>query len=262
VRALSVPLVGFLILSFVVVGSASGLAAGQSRVAASPASLSNFGTTVSSSNWAGYAVEAGSKFTKVSGSWVEPSVVGSCPTTARYASIWVGIDGYASKTVEQLGTDADCSGGSAVYYAWYEMYPAASVNIATLTIHPGDHISASVTVSGAQFTLKMSDTTTRGTFSIHKTGSGLAQSSAEWIVEAPEICTPGCTLTHLNDFGKVRFTAAEATTGGTLSPVSAFTTGGGPFQITMTNGAGTKVHALPSALGTTGETFTVTWKSA
>jgi hypothetical protein len=258
----SVALIGVLALSFTVVGSLPGIAAGSPHSVSGPVSFVTLGSKTSSSNWAGYAVESGSKFTEVSGSWIEPTVVGSCPTSARYASMWVGIDGFTSQTVEQLGTDADCVAGSAEYFAWYEMYPAASVNIGTLTIHAGDHISASVTVSGSTFTLKISDTTTGKTFSIHKNGSGVAQSSAEWIVEAPEICTPTCRLTHLNDFGKVQFSGAEAATGGTLSPVSSFTSGGGPFQIRMTNGAGTKTRALTGALGATGESFTVTWKSA
>ena len=46
-----------------------------------------------------------------------------------YAAFWVGLDGYTSKSVEQLGTDSDCTNvNSPSYYAWYEMYPAASVN--------------------------------------------------------------------------------------------------------------------------------------
>src|SRR5262245_7033344 len=62
-------------------------------------------TNSTSSNWSGYAVTGG-RYTSVSASWTEPSV--SCSGTA-YSSFWVGLDGDTSGTVEQTGTDADCS---------------------------------------------------------------------------------------------------------------------------------------------------------
>ena len=59
------------------------------------------GSSYYSSNWSGYAVtgSAGS-VTSPSGSWTVPAVTGSRFTTA-YAAFWVGIDGFASNTVEQ-----------------------------------------------------------------------------------------------------------------------------------------------------------------
>ena len=71
-------------------------------------------TNSSSSNWSGYAV-TGSRFTSVSASWTEPTA--RCSGTA-YSSFWVGLDGDTSNTVEQTGTDADCSGSAPQYYAW------------------------------------------------------------------------------------------------------------------------------------------------
>lgn len=55
----------------------------------------------------------------------------TCPShSAQYASFWVGIDGYSSGSVEQLGTHSDCVGkGRASYYAWWEMYPASSFSM-------------------------------------------------------------------------------------------------------------------------------------
>src|SRR3989442_400739 len=61
-----------------------------------------------------------------------------------YSSVWVGIDGYQSNSVEQIGTEQDIINGQPVYSAWYEMYPKWSVNL-PMTIHAGDSISASVT---------------------------------------------------------------------------------------------------------------------
>ena len=68
-----------------------------------------------STNWSGYA--ATGRFTSVSATWTEPA--GHCTSATRYASFWVGLDGFNSNTVEQTGSDVDCSGGSPVYYSWY-----------------------------------------------------------------------------------------------------------------------------------------------
>src|ERR1035437_4462946 len=81
------------------------------------------GRDVTSGNWGGYAV-TGTKgsVTDVKASWVVPAIVGNCPSTNQYSSFWVGIDGYSSNTVEQIGTDSDCVNSKPVYYAWYEFY--------------------------------------------------------------------------------------------------------------------------------------------
>jgi len=215
---------------------------------------------VTSQNWAGYAVN-GATFNDVQGTWTQPAVVGSCTSAARYASFWVGIDGYSSTTVEQIGTDSDCTGGHASYYAWYEMFPANSVTISSLTIHPGDVLTAQVKVSGTSFTLSLKDATSKQSFSIKKTSASATKSSAEWIAESPEICSTTCSLAKLNNFGTVHFTNCEAATGAGLLPISSFTGSSGPHEITMTNSAHTKDRAVPSALGSTGKSFSITWKS-
>lgn len=81
-------------------------------------------TTVTSSNWAGYvATGASGTSTSASANWTEPA--GRCTGRGgKYAAFWVGIDGYTSPTVEQIGTEVDCSGFYPRYYAWYEVYPA------------------------------------------------------------------------------------------------------------------------------------------
>ncbi len=143
--------------------------------------------TVNTLNWSGYAAEtnlstpASNAVSAVSGSWTVPTVTGK---TNAYSSIWVGIDGYSSSSVEQLGTEQDTSkSGATTYYAWWEMYPNPSVKITSMTISPGDSISASVTYSAA-YTLQITDNTTGQSFST--TQSATAQRySAEWIVEAP-----------------------------------------------------------------------------
>ena len=104
-------------------------------------------TLTTSSNWSGYAAEtnlsnpSSGAVTSVSGTWQVPTVTGSGRGIA-YSSVWVGIDGYSSSTVEQIGTEEDVSGSTPSYYAWYEMYPNASVTLTGVPIAPGDQISA------------------------------------------------------------------------------------------------------------------------
>src|SRR6266567_7754211 len=85
-----------------------------------------------STNWSGYAATTGT-YTSVSASWTEPT--GICSGSAKYSSFWVGLDGYSSSSVEQTGSEVDCSGSRPVYYAWYEMYPTPSFSYSS-TVRP------------------------------------------------------------------------------------------------------------------------------
>ena len=67
------------------------------------------------------------------------------------------------------------------------------------------------------------------------------RSSAEWIVERPQV---NGVLSSLTNFGPVGFSGATATTTG--APESISTLGG--HSIAMTNAAGTDLLALPGAL--------------
>jgi hypothetical protein len=92
----------------------------------------------------------------------------------------VGIDGYNDQTVEQTGTDSDCDGSNRPsYYAWYEFYPEPSFTISSLTITPGDMMSAKVTYNGSEFTTMITDETTGKSFTKSATVSGAKRSSAE-----------------------------------------------------------------------------------
>jgi hypothetical protein len=219
--------------------------------------------TVASTNWSGYAVQGAGKFTDARGSWKEPTATCNS-SSAQYASFWVGIDGYSSNSVEQLGTDSDCTGrGRAAYYAWYEMYPANSISLSTTKypVKPGDTLTAEVSVNGSSFTLTLKSSE-GWTFSTTQSGSGLAQSSAEWIAESPELCGRSCTLAQLADFGTVNFTGAEAAlNAGADQPLSAseFTADSGPHDIIAEANRRT-VKAVPSALTTGGTAFSIAWQ--
>lgn len=85
--------------------------AGAARRAGQLSDPGGQNTSVSSSIWAGYAVTgAAGSFTSVSASWTQPTA--SCAAGSQYTAFWVGLDGYASKTVEQIGTEADCTGAN------------------------------------------------------------------------------------------------------------------------------------------------------
>ena len=218
-------------------------------------------SAITSSNWSGYAVSTSAgAVTDVKGSWIEPAL--QSPSAANtYSAFWVGIDGYSSGTVEQIGTDLDTNAsGNAVYYAWYEMYPSSPVEL-SMTIHPGDQISGEVKYTGSnKFTLTLTDVTTNTTFSTSQTLKSAKELSAEWIAEAP---SSSKGVLPLADFGAVSFSAASATISGTTGPIdSKAWPSGNPIAITMVGSSGTE--AYPSSLVDTSGTsaFSVSYAAA
>ena len=93
----------------------------------------------------------------MSGSWVVPTANSS---TSGYSAFWIGLGGASSTStaLEQVGTESDHVNRRATYVAWYELVPAARQPLA-LTIHPGDHVAAKVTVHGT--TVRSRSPTTR-----------------------------------------------------------------------------------------------------
>jgi Peptidase A4 family len=219
--------------------------------------------TVESENWSGYAV-TGTGFTKATGSWTVASV--NCTKTPNtYAAFWVGIDGYSSATVEQTGTLVICEGTRAIYYAWYEFYPAGSVEITSVPVSPGNEISAEVSYNGTEFTTTITNVTTGASFSKNGRVRGAARSSAEWIAEAP-CCTSSGGVLPLADFGTSFFGEGHtgitdtnfATETSTSGAISAF--GSDVQVIDMVSSSGAS-EAVPSALTSSGTSFQVAWKS-
>lgn len=217
-----------------------------------------------STNWSGYAVYSSStkktqneSWTYVEGTWTVPKVSGT--GVNAYSSIWVGLDGYTSNTVEQLGTEQDTSAtGTATYSAWYELYPKMPVTI-PYDVNPGDSITASVTYNGKSFLLSMTDYGSAGTeqwsFTVTQKCPNAKRSSAEWIVEAP---WSGSVL-PLANFDKATFTGARAasSSSGGLKPISTFAN---HDRIDMVSSTGV-TKATTSELGNTGDSFTVTWNA-
>ena len=237
------PLLGSGVISFAQAAPAAASAVSAPAMITSGGQIRSHLTTVTSTNWAGYAVTGG-PFTSVVGTWTQPSV--KCTSGDQYSSMWVGLDGYSSSTVEQTGTEADCDGKSAEYYAWYEMYPANPVVYAN-SVKPGDSMTASVTFSGTStFTLTVKDTTQGWSKTSVKSLAGAARSSAECIVEAP---SSGGVL-PLADFGTTGFSSCVVDGTSIMSQ--------NPILIDMESANGT-LEAQTTA--TSGSGFSVKWVS-
>lgn len=207
---------------------------------------------VQSTNWSGYA-DTGSNFSQAAGSWSEPHA--SCSRGTSYAAFWVGIDGYSSNSVEQDGTLIECFQRTAFQYSWWEMYPTNDIQVVGQSVAAGDSISASVLRSGNTYTLSVTDSThSANSFTTMQTCSGCANSSAEWIAEAP-CCTSSGGILPLANFGTWTDSGATVTEGSTSGVISSFT----DDEITMIDNSGL-VKAQPGSLNGSGNGFNVTWK--
>jgi hypothetical protein len=209
-------------------------------------------TDVDSTNWAGYA-DTSETFTKVTGTWSEPTVTCSGDTT-ELAAFWVGIDGFSSDSVEQDGTLAECYFGSLYQFSWWEMYPTNDIQVVGESVAAGDSISASVVRSGTSYALKVTDSThTANSFSTTQTCSNCANSSAEWIAEAPSGSSGVYPLAKFSPWTEANATVATTTSSGVISTYP-------NDKITMVSSSG-NVEAETSALNSAGNGFTVTWEA-
>jgi Peptidase A4 family len=198
-----------------------------------------------STNWSGYVVSGTGAYTTVSASWTQPAV--NCAATpSGFSAFWVGLDGNGSNTVEQTGTEANCSRGSASYAAWYEMFPKRSFGYPN-KVEAGDHFSASVTAGArGKFQLTLTDTTQGWSQTVTRKRRSARRISAEVIAEAPG------TRKHvlpLSDFVSIGFSGASVD--GSLLTNST----PGIEPLTMAEGA--TVKATPSSLS--GGAFSVSW---
>jgi hypothetical protein len=236
---------------------ATGLPASSLRVArrfAADDSLRGMGM-VGAYNWSGYAATgANGSVSYVEGTWTVNAVTGS---SGEYVAVWVGIDGFDSSTVEQLGTLAYITSSGfgrhattvAEYYAWVEMYPAG-MQIVGGAVQAGDTITASVQwAGGTSYKLYMVDNNPRTGWTygpVAWTGSSSAeQNSAEWIVEAP---SSGRGILPLADFGTESFSQCNATIAGQNGGANGIIGDFGSIleDITMVSEFGNRAMAVPS----------------
>jgi len=179
------------------------------------------------------------------------------PTVAQstsahtYSSSWVGIDGYSSNTVEQIGTEQEWTSAGPVYYAWFEMYPKFAYRINNFPVAAGDTITAEVSyVGNSNYLLTITNNTQNLTFSIKQKSGSATRRSVEWVEEAPY---SGGVL-PLANFGTVQFSNCYATVSGYTGPISSWTND----AITMQTSGGV-IKAAPSTLSPDGAGFSVIW---
>lgn len=199
-----------------------------------------------SSNWSGYAI-TGSGFTSATGSWTVPTVTAT--KKASYSSTWVGIDGFNNSSLIQTGTEQDWYSGKAHYRAWWEILPAAETVISTITVHAGDHFTASVTSNGGgRWTITITDTSTGQSFSTVQSYSGPG-ASAEWIQEAPTVGGRIATLAH---YGTTAFDSGTVNGGAPhLTPSDGGAMNQRGIQVSTPSNPDTDTDGFAAAYGST-----------
>jgi hypothetical protein len=241
---------------------AMAVTAAAALVGASQARGATTDQAVVSQNWAGYEAAASTtdqRFSKVSGSWVQPNA--DCSSGQGDAAFWVGLGGGndGAQGLEQVGTEIDCSsGGQGESHAWYELIPAAPVDL-DVAVKPGDHISASVSVDGNDVTVSLTNKTTGKSTTRNLTTDNIDVSTAEWIAEAPSQCgsESGCTPVTLANFGSVAFSNASATANGHTGSISDSQWSSAPLQLSAADG--TSGGATPGSLSSDGSSFSVAY---
>ena len=222
-------------------------------------------TQVKYTNWSGYADSGSSEdYSKVSSSWTQPKITCNPEISGyQFTVFWLGIDGFSNGTVEQGGTEAYCYGGEGPYYGtWWEHYPVNDIQAVGTTVKAGDKITASVVRSGTKYTVKVTDATTTGNSFTHSftcTASACADTSAEWIAEAPGGDNTARGLYPLAKFAPWTNSNSAVANPSTSGTIKSFP----DDEITMVSASNTStVKAKPGALNSAGTAFTVTWKNA
>ncbi len=201
-----------------------------------------------STNWGGYVAAtnlnspAQGSVSAVYGSWIVPTI--KAASTSTYSAFWIGIDGYSSSSVEQIGTAHDWANGSVQSYAWFEMYPGGSYGINGFPLNPGDVISASVVYTGSGiFVMTLNNNTQKVSFTVptsYTTSLSAQRSCAEWIIEAPYYNG----ILPLANFGTGYMLGGSATINGVTGPIN-----NGSWAYTglnmVTNSGATKAATSP-----------------
>jgi hypothetical protein len=175
-----------------------------------------------SNNWSGYnqgLLEKGKTFSSVSGTWTVPTASPHKAKEAEYSSTWVGIGGGCLNTtcsvtdnsLIQAGTEQDvAANGKRSYYAWYELIPAPSTQVA-LKVAPGNKITVSLKQSSpGLWSIVIRNVSTGKSWST-STPYPSTMATAEWIEETPLLINGASTaISALPRLTAVHFTGATA----------------------------------------------------
>ena len=171
-----------------------------------PASASAGGVeAIATVNWSGYAL-AGTGFTGVTGTFNVPAPLKST-SCLEETSVWVGIDGLDNHDLLQAGVAERgftvlssrthttwpapgvapvLCGGRAQIYTWWEDLPSGPVQV-DLPVHVGDSVTVSIfKMSPGWWAVALHDLTAKQSFFFAQRYGG-PQTSAEWVVEAPDV---------------------------------------------------------------------------
>jgi hypothetical protein len=226
--------------------------------------------TGTSANWSGYQSSVRNNFIGAFMAWNVPSV-STAANSSAYSSIWPGIGqgASASDSLVQDGTEQEVSCILSVcthsYYPWYEVYPEeAEQEITNLSVSPGDAIESFVEYEppdGLAYFEVDNLTTNTGVYGYEYTNTAFSGtgSTAEWIVERPEI---NGKLSQLANFGSAPITVAIAAQGNSWEDTNLTypgAAGNSPTAITMTSCNRSATLARPGAIAGDGTDFTVTF---
>jgi hypothetical protein len=236
-----------------------GFAGGADRVRDSSKASAQF----TSRNWDGYITYVsshGTDFNVAKATWVQPTV--QCEQSNAWTVFWVGLDGWWNNTVEQGGSSAQCVNGIPRYTAWWEMFPTNAIT-SVFTVAPGDKITATVTYKPATsvFVITVRDSTSGHSFTQNQhCASGITcdRSSADVIAE--DVGHFGSsTFFPLADYKTMSFSGASVTdTTGHSGSVS----NSAWLNAAVTEASAGTTYATVSALSTTGQRFSATWRHA
>ena len=232
-------------------------------VVVAPAAWSGPVTKEVNPQWSGYVVTAPHvAFTRITATWREPFVHCTRGDVAALSAAWVGLGGYASTVLEQVGVDANCdAAGKPSYYAWFELVPDTAHTVAE-TVAAGDTITGSVTRLKLNLVeVRIENRTRHWTFARQITWDASESSSAELIAEAPYGCIRfECSPAPLANFGSIMFhdiTVVGDGRGGTLS-----TSAWRRVAISLVPcgaSARSRAGAAPGAASADGGTFGINW---
>lgn len=144
--------------------------------------------SVTSSAWTG-VVDNGFGLTRVSGDFKIPRVTAQCGASSDVA-IWVGLGGYGSLTFAQNGINVTPT-GIGVWYELFDRYGNGPVVSVPLRMKQGDEIRLGLRFSANHSMLSFSwmnlTRHTTATRTVRNAGKYYNGSTAEWIVERPNI---------------------------------------------------------------------------
>ena len=200
-----------------------------------------------STNWSGYVdVGTGARFSGISGSWTVPTVG---PSSSSASSTWVGIDGDTDSSLIQAGTEQDWGPQGVLYYAWYEMLPAVSIELGA--VQPGDRVTVDIVKDGPGTWSITVDDSTEGSLWTGSVAYSAPQASAEWIEEAPTDAGTG-NVELLADYGRVQFSNMGVQGAGTGTAVAS------PVYM-VKQGSSNVVQSYPAPYDRSTDSFNLTY---